>query len=64
MKTETAKKIAKTKRPFAVIFEYATGSYGKGEVLSTHKSYDLAIKAQKKSGYQTFTVVRDSREYA
>ncbi len=56
--------IAKSSRPFAVVFQYATVSHEQGEVLSTHKSYDLACKAQERSGYRTFLAVRDARDYA
>lgn len=62
--SQNATKIAKSSRPFAVVFQYATGAREEGEVLSTHKSYDLARKAAARSGYDSFLAVRDARDYA
>lgn len=56
--------IAKSRRPFAVVWQYSNGGNEHGEVLSTHKSYELACKAQRRSGYRTFLAVRDARDYA
>lgn len=64
MNAAEATKIAKSNRPFAAVFEYSTSRHAKGEILSTHKSYDLARKAIKASGYETFLAVRDCRDYA
>ena len=62
--SQTATKIAKSSRPYAVVFQYATGAHEQGEVLSTHKSYELARKAAARSGYDSFLAVRDARDYA
>jgi hypothetical protein len=66
MKTfsENSAKIAKSTRPYEVIFAYSTGSHAQGELLSTHSSYELAEKAAARSGYSTFLAIRDSRDYA
>ena len=56
--SKNATKIARPARPFAVVFHYATGEHERGEVLSTHKSYDLARKAAVRSGYDSFLAVR------
>ncbi len=55
--------IAKSSRPYVVVFDYATAKHEQGTVYSTHKSYDLARKAAQHSGYETFLSVRDARDY-
>ena len=64
MTQATATRIAKSTRPYAVVFAYATSTHAQGDVLSTHKSYDLAQAAAKRSGYASFLAVRDARDYA
>lgn len=59
-----APKIAKSKRPFAVVYQYSTGNNGAGTVRSTHSTLALAEKASRASGMGSFLAVRDSREYA
>lgn len=59
-----AAKIATSARPWVVVFQYGTGSHEQGEILSTHKSYELANKAARSSCYDTFLAVRDARDYA
>jgi len=39
---------------YLLVFSYDSGSYENGDVLSTHSTYELAQKASKKSGYNTF----------
>ncbi len=62
--SQNAAEIAASGRPFAVVFQYATSQHNQGEVLSTHKNYDLARKAARRSGYDSFLVVRDARDHA
>lgn len=62
--SQNAAKIAKSARPFVVVFQYATGAHEQGEILSTHKCYDLARKAASRSGYDSFLAVRDARDYS
>jgi hypothetical protein len=61
-KQQTAK-IAHSKRPFALVFEYSTGGREQNDVLSTHSTHALAEKAARASGYDTFLAVQDAREY-
>lgn len=61
---QAAAEAAKTNRPWLVVFEYGTGSHEQGEVLSRHSTYELANKAARKSAYDSFLSVRDSRDYA
>ena len=58
-----AAKIAASKRPFALVFQYAAGGREQNDVLSTHATHQLADKAARASGYDTFLAVRDAREY-
>lgn len=62
--TQNSTKIAKSSRPYAVVFQYDTGAHEQGEILGTHKSYDLASAAAKRSGYDSFLSIRDARDYA
>ena len=59
-----APKLAKSKRPFAVVYQYSTGNTGAGTVRSTHSTRELAEKSAKASGMDSFLAVRDAREYA
>lgn len=62
--TQNATKIAKSSRPYAVVFQYDIGAHEQGEIISTHKSYDLARAAAKRSGYDSFLSIHDARDYA
>jgi len=52
----------KTGRDWAVIAQYEHAGYESGDVISTHKSYDLARAASKRSGYDTFRAIRNLRD--
>lgn len=61
-KTQAAK-IAASKRPYALVVQYGFGGREQNDVLSTHSTHNLADKAARASGYDTFLAVRDAREY-
>jgi hypothetical protein len=57
-----SKKVKTTR--WAVVFAYSTEQHGKGCVLSTHKSYDLARAAAKRSGWDSFLAIREGGKSA
>ena len=62
--SQSAAKIAKSNRPWCVVFNYATSTHEQGELVSTHSTCDLANKAARSNGFDTFLAVRDARDYA
>lgn len=55
-------KIAKSKRPYAVMFTHDTSTHYAGDVLSTHKTHKLAEAAGLRSN-EIFLTIRDARNY-
>ena len=53
-------KIAKSRRPYAVVQEYENNGIPRGKVISTHSRYELALKATR--GDNGFTTIVDTRD--
>ena len=64
--TSSVNKIANSNRPFAVVVAHQISVYPAGEVLSQHKSQELAEVAQNASllGRTGWCKIMDAREYA
>jgi hypothetical protein len=58
---EDYKKIANSKRPYAVVQEYEIVGIKVGTVISTHSRYELAEKAARSGN--GFTKIVDARDY-
>ena len=64
--TSNVNKIANSNRPFAVVVAYQISVYPQGEVLSQHKSHELAEAAMNASllARNGWCKIMDAREYA
>lgn len=60
MKIKEAKLTGKN---WAVIADYEHAGRERGEIVSRHKSHDLARKSAKRSGYDTFLSIRNLEDY-
>ena len=49
---------------YIVIVKYDCGLGDQGKVISRHKTYDAASKSIKRTGYDSFLSIRDTRSYA
>ena len=63
--TSNVNKIANSNRPFAVVVAHQISVYPQGEVLSQHKSHELAEAAKNASllGRNGWCKIIDAREY-
>ena len=59
--SETATKIAKSDKPFVVVFKYHMGTHKRGEILNTHKSYEAALQEAACSEYESSLTVIHAR---
>jgi len=62
--SDSAERIAKSSRPWAVVCMYETDTHEQGNVLSTHSTWELAQVARLRTGLITFLAVKDARDYA
>ena len=58
---EDYSKIADSKRPYAVVQQYENSGIQAGTVISTHRRYELAMRAAR--GDNGFTSIVDARDY-
>ena len=48
-----------TTKRYAVVVQYQCGIGDKGDVISRHKTYELARAASKRTGYDSFLAIRE-----